>query len=61
MSLTEYFTELHRREQETEKELKQIRAAIKAGQETCKHDYKRIGNTHRDIYECKICLHRTSV
>lgn len=55
MNLTEYFTELHRREQEAEKELKRIRTAIKAGQEICKHDYKLIGNTHKDIYECTIC------
>lgn len=55
MNIKEYFTELHRREAEAAKELEKIRAAIKAGQEVCKHDYQKIGNTHKDVYECRIC------
>lgn len=61
LTLKEYFIELHRQEKETEEKLGKIRNAIKSGQEVCDHDYKYVGNTHKDIYECKICLHRTSV
>lgn len=50
-----FIEELIRREERTEQELKAIRKALSAAREVCKHDYKKIGNTHKDVYECKIC------
>lgn len=58
MDTKTYFTELLEREAELEKELKKIRTAISAGQAVCNHDYQYIGNTHKDVYECKICKDR---
>lgn len=60
MNLTEYYTELHRREEAAKSELEKIRNAIRSGQEVCNHDYKHIGNTHKDILECRICRHKTT-
>lgn len=60
MDIATYFIELHRQEKELEEKLRKTRVAIRAHQEICNHDYKRIGNTHKDIYQCKICMHRTA-
>ena len=59
MELTQFFIELHKKEAEAETTLSKIRTAIKATQEICEHDFQLIGNTHKDIYECKICKKRT--
>lgn len=53
-----YFTDLLRRKDELETELKKIKTAIETGRAVCNHDYQHIGNTHKAVYECKICKNR---
>lgn len=62
MDARKYFTDLHSREEQLQKELKKIRAAIQAEQEVCKHKYKYVGNdSHYNYEECEICKHRIKI